>query len=153
MDIQTALKRSNIFRGFSADDLALVLSLGQPLSFNPGDVILREGDVGSYLYVVLDGSVSIHTGDKCLARCRAYEAFGEMAAFGKRRRSATVRAVTDLEVFLLDEAALARLLEGPGAVPFLMNVVQILCERLNAGNTWIACSLDEQRRDDGRCPH
>lgn len=140
------LSKARIFRGFSAEEIEMAGALAQEQRFSRGDVIFREGAPGSYLYLVIEGSVSIHCGDKCLAKCRAYEAFGEMAAFGQRRRSATARAVTDVEVLLFDEAALRGLLARPVAVPFLLNVIDVLCERLEAGNTWIACSLEAQRR-------
>lgn len=141
-----ALNKARIFRGFSGDEIEMAGALAHGQRFPRGEVIFHEGAPGSYLYLVVEGRVSIHYGDKCLAKCRAYEAFGEMAAFGQRRRSATARAVTDVEVLLFDEAALDSLLASPMAVPFLLNVIDVLCERLDAGNTWIACSLEAQRR-------
>jgi hypothetical protein len=38
------------------------------------------------------------------------------------------------------------LLQGPLAIPFLLNVIDVLSQRLEAGNTWIASSLEAQRR-------
>jgi len=144
----TPLKRARIFRGFQEAELAEAGKLAKGQSFSQGETILREGDPGSYLYLVVEGSVSIYCGDKCMAKCRANEAFGEMAAFGHRRRSATARAVTDVQLLLFDEPAIQKLLKSSVAVPFLLNVVEVLCERLEAGNTWIACSLEAQRRKD-----
>lgn len=141
------LKKARIFQGFDDEEIAGAGKLARAQTFSQGDVIFHEGDPGSYLYVVLEGSVSIHCGDKCMAKCRAFEAFGEMAAFGHRRRSATARAVTNVELLLFDEAALRGLLASPVAVRFLLNVLDVLCERLEAGNTWIACSLEAQRRN------
>ena len=88
-------------------------------------------------------------GDKCIAKCRALEAFGEMAAFRPRHRSATARAVTDVRLLVLDEKAVNNLLSGPLAIPFLLNVIDVLSQRLEAGNTWIASSLEAQRRHAG----
>lgn len=146
MDFQSRLQRAPIFNGFDAESVEFVASLGRTESVQGGNVIFREGDPGPYLYVVLEGSVSIYCGDKCIAKCRAYEAFGEMAAFRARNRSATARAVTDVTLLVLDESAVSRLLEGPLAVPFLLNVIDVLSQRLEAGNTWIASSLEAQRR-------
>lgn len=143
---QQRLQKSPIFRGFSPEDVAHVVALGRMESVQGGNVIFREGDPGSYLYLVIEGSVAIYCGDKCIAKCRTLEAFGEMAAFRARQRSATARAITDVQLLLLDESAVAALLGGPLAVPFLLNVVEILSERLEAGNTWIASSMESQRR-------
>lgn len=146
MDSVEKLQRASIFRGFGAAEIEQVHALGHPETYSAGQVIFHEGDPGSYLYLVVEGSVSIHCGDKCIAKCRVYEAFGEMGAFRRTRRSATARAVTDVELLQLNEAALARLLEGPLAVQFLLNVIQVLSERLEVGNTWIALSLEAQRQ-------
>jgi CRP/FNR family cyclic AMP-dependent transcriptional regulator len=142
----TPLHRARILRDLDPEQIAQVAALGQIQRFSQGEVIFREGDAGSYLYVVLYGSVSIHCGDKRIAKCRDSEAFGEMAAFGHRFRSATVRAITDVELLLLDDKALNELLQGPLAVQLLLNVIGVLCERLEADNTWIACGIDAQRR-------
>lgn len=140
------LHKADIFQGFSPEDVARVVALGRTESVQGGNVIFREGDPGSYLYLVIEGSVAIYCGDKCIAKCRSLEAFGEMAAFRARQRSATARAVTDVQLLLLDEAAVSALLEDSLAVPFLLNVIEILSRRLEAGNTWIASSMESQRR-------
>lgn len=145
MENHSRLQRSAIFKGFDAESVDRVAALGRTESVQGGNVIFREGDPGRYLYVVLEGSVSIYCGDKCIAKCRALEAFGEMAAFRARHRSATARAVTDVKLLVLDEAAVSSLLNGPLAIPFLLNVIDVLSQRLEAGNTWIASSLEAQR--------
>jgi len=145
MDNYSRLQRAAIFHGFDAGAVEHVATLGRTECLQGGNVIFREGDPGRYLYVVLEGSVSIYCGDKCIAKCRALEAFGEMAAFRARHRSATARAITDVKLLVLDEAAVSSLLEGPLAVPFLLNVIDVLSQRLEAGNTWIASSLEAQR--------
>ena len=149
MEDHTRLQRAAIFKGFDAGSVDLVASLGRTESLQGGNVIFRQGDEGSYLYVVLEGSVSIYCGDKCIAKCRALEAFGEMAAFRPRHRSATARAVSDVRLLVLDEKAVNNLLSGPLAIPFLLNVIDVLSQRLEAGNTWIASSLEAQRRHAG----
>ena len=140
------LQKSAIFSGFDVDAVKYIASLGRVESVPGGNVIFRQGEPGNYLYVVLEGSVSIYCGDKCIAKCRALEAFGEMAAFRSRQRSATARAVTDVQLLVLDQDAVSALLDGPLAVPFLLNVIDVLGQRLEAGNTWIVSSLDAQRR-------
>ena len=146
MEDDSRLQKSAIFRGFDAESVASIASLGRVESVPGGNVIFREGEPGNYLYVVLEGSVSIYCGDKCIAKCRALEAFGEMAAFRARQRSATARAVTDVRLLVLDQEAVGVLLAGPLAVPFLLNVIDVLGQRLEAGNTWIVSTLEAQRR-------
>jgi len=145
MDI-TRLQKSVIFNGFDEESVKYIAGLGREESVQGGNVIFRQGEPGNYLYVVLEGSVSIYCGDKCIAKCRALEAFGEMAAFRARQRSATARAVTDVRLLVFDPEAVRVLLDGPLAVPFLLNVIDLLGQRLEAGNTWIVSAMDAQRR-------
>lgn len=146
MEDTSRLRKSAIFSGLDADSIKHIVSLGRVESVPGGNVIFREGEPGNYLYVVLEGSVSIYCGDKCIAKCRALEAFGEMAVFRDRRRSATARAITDVRLLALDQEAVGSLLESALAVPFLLNVIHVLSQRLEAGNTWIVSALDAQRR-------
>lgn len=65
-----------------------------------GDVIFREGDEGSCMYRVLDGSVTVYADygtedQKRLTELHAGDFFGEMAVIEVRPRSATVVASAD----------------------------------------------------------
>ncbi len=140
------LRRARILFGFGDNEIEAIVALGQEKRFSAGDVIFREGDPGRYLYLVLDGIVSIYIGDKHIAKCRDFEAFGEMATLHQRPRSATARAVTDVCVLAFGEREVARLLDGPQAVQFLMNIIEVLSARLETGNAWVANGLESQRR-------
>jgi NADH dehydrogenase len=93
-------------------DIAL-LSRRQPdellrARYRPGETILREGGVGDYLYVILNGEVEVFRaadGDAPVARLGKGEYFGEMAVFGETTRTATVRAVAPTETLLLPRRA------------------------------------------------
>ena len=141
------MKKAPIFRGFSDAAIETALAMGTEQTFSAAQTIFREGEPGQYLFIVLDGVVSIHCGDKFMARCRQYDAFGEMASLQQRSRSATARAMTEVRVLAYGEEAVARLLESPLAVRFLLNVIAILSKRLESGNAWIANSLEAQRQD------
>jgi NADH dehydrogenase len=65
--------------------------------YEPGQVIVREGDVGQQMYVISEGEVDVlHTEadgrETHLATLRPGQHFGEVAIFNNKRRTATVRA-------------------------------------------------------------
>ena len=69
----------------------------------PGQVIVRQGDVGRNLYAIWKGEAEVvHEGgdgdEQILAVLKDGDHFGEVAVFQKRRRTATVRAKTRVEV-------------------------------------------------------
>lgn len=65
--------------------------------YDPGDVIIRQGDVGESMYVIQDGNVEVvleQDGREVRLAVRGEgEFFGEMAIFEREVRMATVRAL------------------------------------------------------------
>lgn len=75
--------------------------------FGPGQVIIREGDVGDKLYIVVHGEVEVveeepGKGERTIAKLGSGECFGEMALVRDQPRSATVRSRTGVTLVSLD---------------------------------------------------
>jgi len=71
--------------------------------FEPGQAIVRQGDIGHSLYIVRSGEVEVvqsdaDGGEKRICTLGPGSHFGEMAVFGDSRRSATVRALERVRV-------------------------------------------------------
>ncbi|MBF0192619.1 MAG: cyclic nucleotide-binding domain-containing protein [Magnetococcales bacterium] len=86
-------------------------SLGR--EFADGEVILREGDVGDCLYVILEGQaeVVVDDGGEEPLRLAVLEKdgfFGEMSLFSDYPRVATVRALGPVRVMTVDKRGLLR---------------------------------------------
>ncbi len=75
------------------------------LHFEPGEIIFNEGDVGDYLYIIVNGEVEIFktfSGEKkTMAKLKKGEYFGEMALLNQGSRSATVCCLTAVDVLAL----------------------------------------------------
>lgn len=74
--------------------------------YSPGDVIVREGDLGDCAYFIRSGEVEVlrqreENDETVVARLGKGEYFGEMALLTNERRNATIRAVTETEVAAL----------------------------------------------------
>jgi hypothetical protein len=83
----------------------------------PGDVLVREGDAGQSLFLLLDGVVSVETGGSVLAELGPGAVVGERAVLERGRRTATLTAVTPIRVAeapadRIDRSALERLAGG-----------------------------------------
>src|SRR5215510_4739075 len=68
------------------EDLARVLGPDGHLSYDAGDTILREGQIGVLMYVVLKGKVTIRAGDTPLETIGPGGIFGEMALVDRTPR-------------------------------------------------------------------
>jgi CRP-like cAMP-binding protein len=76
--------------------LGSILKEKKPVLFEAGRDIIKQGDVGSSFYLLLDGSVDIlvkdeQRGERLVNQLTSGSYFGEMALMGDKRRTATVR--------------------------------------------------------------
>jgi voltage-gated potassium channel len=71
--------------------------------FAPGEVLVHEGDVGDEMYFLTRGQVEVLRGEPAerLAVLREGSFFGELAILTDAPRAATIRALTDVEVYAL----------------------------------------------------
>ena len=100
------------------------------VDFPAGTVIIREGEVGNHMYVVMKGEVVISLKGKTLARTFPGEIVGEMAMINSNIRSATVTATTDCRLAVIDQSSFKSLLQY---VPeFTLHIMNVLADRLQA---------------------
>jgi CRP-like cAMP-binding protein len=83
---------------------------GHDETYKDGEIILKEGNAGDWIYVILSGSVAISKkiGDKTydLGLLGRDDVFGEFSYFGDVERTATARAVGDATVSIIDRGVL-----------------------------------------------
>lgn len=97
-------------------------------SYTPGDEIFKEGDLGEYMYVVLEGEVLIIAGGQVVDELSVGDLFGEMALIDRSPRSAAATAKTDCRVARVDQADFMFLIQH---TPFFsIHVMSIMAERL-----------------------
>ncbi|MCC6201726.1 MAG: cyclic nucleotide-binding domain-containing protein [Gammaproteobacteria bacterium] len=99
--VRMLLRGVRLFRALSRKDLARVHEWTKVVSFEAGNLILREREAGDYMYVVLDGSVDVFVIDDdgkvvILAQLTRGHYFGEQALLPgvPGERNANVRANT-----------------------------------------------------------
>jgi CRP-like cAMP-binding protein len=97
-------------------------------SYRAGETIFRQGDLGDYMYVVLDGEVDIFANGRFVNTLRAGEIFGEMALVDDRPRSGSALANTDCRVARLDQRRFMFLVQQ---TPFFaLEVMHTMADRL-----------------------
>lgn len=95
------LERAPVFSSLPAEILDAITSEGDERIFEAGELVVREGDPGDELFVILDGEARVERKGTPLAMFRAGEFFGEIAVFDGRPRSADVVAATRLRTLAI----------------------------------------------------
>lgn len=117
-DAHRRLRAVPFFSSLSPADLDRLIAQAAVVPAAPGEILMREGDVGDRMFVIERGSVQVYTtgfdaSDVVLARLEPGQWFGEPALLpgGTGRRNASVRALDDCRLLAISEAALLEALD------------------------------------------
>jgi CRP/FNR family transcriptional regulator, cyclic AMP receptor protein len=97
-----------------------------------GSTIFREGDEANELFVIKSGQVRVQIGNRTISELGAESIFGEMALIDSEPRSATVTAITDVELVPVSEKQFLFLVSQTPY--FALKVMRVLAQRLRATN-------------------
>jgi predicted RND superfamily exporter protein len=125
-----------LFDGLGRLGVRLVVLLGRLEHFDKGEMIVRKGEQGEEMYLVLEGRADVLLDNGLTIPLERGGIFGEMALLRRSPRGADVIAYTDVELLAIDEAFLRRLrVRYPRfASHFFLNIARILSDRLDGAN-------------------
>ncbi len=131
-----ALRSMRFFTAFADPELWEVVKLGLWERVHAGSVVLREGDVGDFFCVVMEGEMRVSKNKKLLSVLGAGECFGEMAylSLTGQQRGATVAAGAESRILRMRVADLEQASISCRS-KFDRAFIGILVERLNLANT------------------
>jgi hypothetical protein len=103
----------------------------QSATYEPGDVIIREGEPGERFYIIAEGRARVSSGGEQLREMGPGDSFGEIALLRRIPRTATVTAISRLETRILArEEFLAAVTGNPESVE---RAEEVVSTRLEAG--------------------
>jgi CRP-like cAMP-binding protein len=105
------LERVPLFRGGDPVFLSQVSMALQPRAVPAGATIIKKGEPGLEMYLICRGEVEVLGGNgQVTATMSEGDCFGEVALLLSEPRTATVRAKTPCDLFVLDKADFSRIL-------------------------------------------
>jgi hypothetical protein len=138
-----ALKKVPLFSALTLEQLASIDRLMVTRTYVKGEPVFTKGDVGSELFVVLDGEIRIHLDHEgrevTVARIGPSMVLGEMAVFDEQPRSASAQASMDTTVRVLRRDKLRAIVHEHPEV--LLEFVKNLSQRIRV--------MDEQLEAQG----
>jgi len=137
-DIES-LRKAALFNSLSDTELERLKEVISEETYEEGQAVFLEGDIGETLHVIKEGKVYIRKlidpesgKDKLLATLTAGDFFGEMSIYSGEKRSASVIAAGECVVFSITKADYDRLLESDYhlASALSQSIIRILSSRL-----------------------
>jgi CRP-like cAMP-binding protein len=122
------LKSTEVFSEVPEQGLLELAAVVQEVEARAAERIIEKGEIGSSLYIIVDGKVRVHDADQELRVLGSREIFGELAALDPEPRSASVTALEDTLLFKLDEHVLYEMMAENQALT--RGIIRILCRRL-----------------------
>lgn len=124
------LRRHALFSGLPEAELAHLVMMGREIELGVGDVLMKEGDPGDSLYVIMEGEVEVTkqsgSSEVVIAQRGVGDVIGEIALLDNDPRSATVRSLSKSRLFRIDQESFHELLEkSPTAARAILKTVTV----------------------------
>jgi serine/threonine protein phosphatase PrpC len=144
------LGKMPLFARLSERELLRVMQAVEVREYADGAVVIKEGDKGDELFIVLDGHLRVMRGDAVLNDLGPGEHVGEMALIRSVPRSATVVAVGKAELVAIRRSDFFEILrkEHEIAVKMLWQFLGVLADRLDQMNSELHNARQELAAED-----
>jgi len=148
--IHALIPKCSLLENFTPAEVSLLSHFMEVFRAAEGMEVIREGDGGDFMLIVVEGRVEVRKQDRwnsqqLIAVVEPGRVLGEMSMIDGEPRFATCVAVQPTLVAVLDRESLARIIvEQPllGA-KILMELVLMLSQRLRATSDRLMQQLDE----------
>lgn len=97
------LKSVPIFEQVPEEPLAVLAGAVKEEEVKKGRTFIRKGEIGTSLFVIVEGSVRVHDGKREIAVVGKGEVVGELSALDPEPRTASVTALEDTLLFRIDD--------------------------------------------------
>ena len=126
------MKGVDLFRDISGEEVSHVAQIAEEIEYGSEQTIFDEGDVGDSMFIIVDGAVRIHKGDKELAVLSEGKFVGEMALLDQEPRSASVTSTEETTLLEINGEDFYDLMAS--RMEIMQGIVKILTQRLREAN-------------------
>ncbi len=126
------LRRVPLFSGIESSRLKLLAYTSDVITYQPGQVLMRQGDVGDAAYVIIEGdaqvTVATEGGEIPIAQLHDGDFLGEIAILCDTPRTATVTAKSAVKALRIRKEPFFELLQQ--FPEMAVEMTRLLAERL-----------------------
>ena len=131
-----ALKNIELFHDLPGEVLADIAALLEEETYEKGQYIVNEGDLGKELFMIVKGEVEVVAGGNVVAVMKEGAGFGEMALIDSQPRSADIIAKNDVLVLKMESDDFLEILKQRDEVA--LGVIRVLTGRIRELNAKLA---------------
>ena len=136
-----SLRQTDLFTGFSDEELQRFAATVTEISLAPGQILFREGDVGHEMFILVEGALTIFKDKRVITTARPGDYVGEMAILEDKPRSASVEASTPTLLLKITSAQFqAYLAHQPRS---LVSMMTTLSRRVRRDTEMIAADFEK----------
>lgn len=106
------LHQNKLFNILKKEEVQQLADNAQPCVYAPGETVVKQGDQGSSLFLVLSGQLETLVDGSQITTLQSGKMFGEMSLLTGAPRRATVKALTEAVLAEIPKKALADLLDS-----------------------------------------
>lgn len=131
--IMKAIADNEFMRNLEPVQINEIIDCMYAREFKREQFVIREGGVGTQLYVISEGEVQVTIRGELRGTMGPGKLFGELAILYNCTRTATIKALTDTKVWTLDRASFQAIMMNTGIVrqsqylKFLRSVPEFKC--------------------------
>ncbi len=128
------LRKIPLFAKIDPSKLKLLAFTSERLTYNAGQELFHQGDVGDTAYIIIDGEADVlvdtPTGELAVAKLKQNDLVGEIAILINVPRTATVRADSELTTLAISKDQFFRMIgEFPDMAVEIMRELATRLER------------------------
>jgi CRP-like cAMP-binding protein len=141
------LKDIALFKDLTPEKIRIILDILRKVTFSANEIIMRDGDIGDTMYIILEGTVEVAKSlviddahneesakNKVFTRLDGKQraVFGEIALLEELKRTASVKAVTDCVMYEMKKDDFLKVAEEDYELGYriLLNLARIVSARL-----------------------
>ncbi len=141
------LRSIPLFAKIEPSKLKLLAFTAQRLTFNPGESLFQQGDVGDAAYIITDGSadvvVATPTGPLTVAQVGTNDFVGEIAILCDVPRTATVTATNTLSTMRISKELFFELVSQFPEIS--VEMMRVLAHRLDVTTRQLQNEVSKQK--------
>ncbi|KAL1497632.1 hypothetical protein ABEB36_008558 [Hypothenemus hampei] len=114
--IKAAILDNDFMKNLEPTQIREIVDCMYPEEYKAGSLIIREGDVGSTVYVLEEGRVEVSREEKFLSTLTPGKVLGELAILYNCQRTATIKAATDCKLWAIERQCFQTIMMRTGLI-------------------------------------